>query len=186
MRLCHIKLLWDLSQQQQQQQQHTSLFGTPPPPLPVPSVPMKEPPGYEEAMKQQPKAQVRAVLFPLESRCKVAVVKPFRFLIRASKRERRPNCPFLSPLTEGSGAVPLAAPCTTAPPLVPGELTRPSSPQENGCSSQQMDDLFDILIESGGKEMRGHFPALGLQPGSGRALMCLAVTALCSRVPGRH
>uniref|UniRef100_A0A8B9UGW0 SAP domain-containing protein n=1 Tax=Anas zonorhyncha TaxID=75864 RepID=A0A8B9UGW0_9AVES len=67
----------DLEQQQQQQQQHTSLFGTPPPPLPVPSVPMKEPPGYEEAMKQQPKAQ------------------------------------------------------------------------ENGCSSQQMDDLFDILIESG-------------------------------------
>ncbi|KAM9203174.1 myocardin-related transcription factor A isoform 3-T3 [Mergus octosetaceus] len=64
-------------EQQQQQQQHTSLFGTPPPPLPVPSVPMKEPPGYEEAMKQQPKAQ------------------------------------------------------------------------ENGCSSQQMDDLFDILIESG-------------------------------------
>ncbi|NXL85581.1 MKL1 protein, partial [Alectura lathami] len=64
-------------QQQQQQQQKTSLFGTPPPPLPVPSVPMKEPPGYEEAMKQQPKAQ------------------------------------------------------------------------ENGCSSQQMDDLFDILIESG-------------------------------------
>ncbi|XP_035194558.1 myocardin-related transcription factor A isoform X2 [Oxyura jamaicensis] len=67
----------DLEQQQQQQQQHTSLFGTPPPPLPVSSVPMKEPPGYEEAMKQQPKAQ------------------------------------------------------------------------ENGCSSQQMDDLFDILIESG-------------------------------------
>ncbi|KFP10266.1 MKL/myocardin-like 1, partial [Egretta garzetta] len=60
-----------------EQQQHTSLFGTPPPPLPVPSVPMKEPPGYEEAVKQQPKAQ------------------------------------------------------------------------ENGCSSQQMDDLFDILIESG-------------------------------------
>ncbi|NXJ10385.1 MKL1 protein, partial [Odontophorus gujanensis] len=63
--------------QQQQQQQHTSLFGPPPPPLPVPSVPLKEPPGYEEAMKQQPKTQ------------------------------------------------------------------------ENGCSSQQMDDLFDILIESG-------------------------------------
>ncbi|NXC47114.1 MKL1 protein, partial [Penelope pileata] len=63
--------------EQQQQQQHTALFGTPPPPLPVPSVPMKEPPGYEEAVKQQPKAQ------------------------------------------------------------------------ENGCSSQQMDDLFDILIESG-------------------------------------
>ncbi|KAF2980298.1 hypothetical protein EK904_008233 [Melospiza melodia maxima] len=61
-----------------EQQQHTPLFGTPPPPLPVPSVPVKEPPpGYEEAMKQQPKAQ------------------------------------------------------------------------ENGCSSQQMDDLFDILIESG-------------------------------------
>ncbi|XP_015716115.1 myocardin-related transcription factor A isoform X2 [Coturnix japonica] len=68
----------DLEQQQQQQkQQHTSLFGPPPPPLPVPSVPLKEPPGYEEAMKQQPKTQ------------------------------------------------------------------------ENGCSSQQMDDLFDILIESG-------------------------------------
>ncbi|NXJ31905.1 MKL1 protein, partial [Ciconia maguari] len=65
------------SQMDLEQQQHTSLFGTPPPPLPVPSVPMKEPPGYEEAMKQQPKAQ------------------------------------------------------------------------ENGCSSQQMDDLFDILIESG-------------------------------------
>ncbi|NWX39929.1 MKL1 protein, partial [Steatornis caripensis] len=65
------------SQMDLEQEQHTSLFGTPPPPLPVPSVPMKEPPGYEEAMKQQPKAQ------------------------------------------------------------------------ENGCSSQQMDDLFDILIESG-------------------------------------
>ncbi|KFQ48759.1 MKL/myocardin-like 1, partial [Nestor notabilis] len=65
------------SQMDLEQRQHTSLFGTPPPPLPVPSVPMKEPPGYEEAMKQQPKAQ------------------------------------------------------------------------ENGCSSQQMDDLFDILIESG-------------------------------------
>ncbi|XP_062443506.1 myocardin-related transcription factor A isoform X5 [Rhea pennata] len=66
------------SQMDLEQQQHPSLFGTPPPPLPVPSVPMKEPPGYEEAMKQQPKAQ-----------------------------------------------------------------------EENGCSSQQMDDLFDILIESG-------------------------------------
>ncbi|KAM6306695.1 myocardin-related transcription factor A-like [Podargus strigoides] len=65
------------SQMDLEQQQHTLLFGTPPPPLPVPSVPMKEPPGYEEAMKQQPKAQ------------------------------------------------------------------------ENGCSSQHMDDLFDILIESG-------------------------------------
>ncbi|NXC06891.1 MKL1 protein, partial [Orthonyx spaldingii] len=66
------------SQMDLEQQQPTPLFGTPPPPLPVPSVPMKEPPpGYEEAMKQQPKAQ------------------------------------------------------------------------ENGCSSQQMDDLFDILIESG-------------------------------------
>ncbi|NXI37772.1 MKL1 protein, partial [Galbula dea] len=65
------------SQMDLEQQQHTTLFGSPPPPLPVPSVPMKEPPGYEEAMKQQPKAQ------------------------------------------------------------------------ENGCSSQQMDDLFDILIESG-------------------------------------
>ncbi|NXM28612.1 MKL1 protein, partial [Oxyruncus cristatus] len=66
------------SQMDLEQQQHTPLFGTPPPALPVPTVPVKEPPpGYEEAMKQQPKAQ------------------------------------------------------------------------ENGCSSQQMDDLFDILIESG-------------------------------------
>nr|XP_042699451.1 myocardin-related transcription factor A isoform X7 [Chrysemys picta bellii] len=62
----------------EQQQQHPSLFGTPSPPLPGSSVPMKEPPGYEEAMKQQPKPH-----------------------------------------------------------------------EENGCSSQQMDDLFDILIESG-------------------------------------
>ncbi|NXQ25058.1 MKL1 protein, partial [Alaudala cheleensis] len=61
-----------------EKQQHMPLFGTPPPPLPVSSIPVKEPPaGYEEAMKQQPKAQ------------------------------------------------------------------------EKGCSSQQMDDLFDILIESG-------------------------------------
>lgn len=53
------------SQMDLEQQQHTPLFGTPPPPLPVPSVPMKEPPpGYEEAMKQQPKAQVRVVTFP--------------------------------------------------------------------------------------------------------------------------
>ncbi|NXG50162.1 MKL1 protein, partial [Psilopogon haemacephalus] len=65
------------SQMDLEQQQHTALFGSPPPPLPLPSAPMKEPPGYEEAVKQQPKAQ------------------------------------------------------------------------ENGCSSQQMDDLFDILIESG-------------------------------------
>ncbi|XP_044840464.1 myocardin-related transcription factor A isoform X2 [Mauremys mutica] len=63
---------------EQQQQQHSSLFGTPSPPLSGSSVPMKEPPGYEEAMKQQPKPH-----------------------------------------------------------------------EENGCSSQQMDDLFDILIESG-------------------------------------
>uniref|UniRef100_A0A8D0F423 SAP domain-containing protein n=1 Tax=Strix occidentalis caurina TaxID=311401 RepID=A0A8D0F423_STROC len=76
------------SQMDLEQQQHTSLFGTPPPPLPVPSVPMKEPPGYEEAVKQQPKAQ------------------------------------------------------------------------ENGCSSQQMDDLFDILIESGGKETEPAVPSL--------------------------
>ncbi|NWI40303.1 MKL1 protein, partial [Picathartes gymnocephalus] len=45
------------SQMDLEQQQHTPLFGTPPP-LSVPSVPMKEPPpGYEEAVKQQPKAQ---------------------------------------------------------------------------------------------------------------------------------
>ncbi|XP_062989640.1 myocardin-related transcription factor A isoform X2 [Elgaria multicarinata webbii] len=56
-----------------------SFFGTPPPlTLPASSVLMKEPPGYEEAVKQQPKP-----------------------------------------------------------------------PEENGCSSQQMDDLFDILIEHG-------------------------------------
>uniref|UniRef100_A0A7M4FQG2 Myocardin related transcription factor A n=1 Tax=Crocodylus porosus TaxID=8502 RepID=A0A7M4FQG2_CROPO len=66
------------SQMDLEQQQHPSLFGTPPSPLPAPSVPMKEPPGYEEATKQQPKPH-----------------------------------------------------------------------EENGCSSQQMDDLFDILIESG-------------------------------------
>ncbi|NXA39461.1 MKL1 protein, partial [Eudromia elegans] len=66
------------SQMDLEQQQHPALFGTPPPPLPVPLVPKKEPPGYEEAMKQQPKAQ-----------------------------------------------------------------------EENGCSSQHMDDLFDILIQSG-------------------------------------
>ncbi|NXO24793.1 MKL1 protein, partial [Cisticola juncidis] len=66
------------SQMDLEQQQHTPLFGTSPPPLPVPLVPMKEPPpDYEEALKQQPKVQ------------------------------------------------------------------------DNGCSSQQMDDLFDILIESG-------------------------------------
>ncbi|NXP31069.1 MKL1 protein, partial [Leiothrix lutea] len=46
------------SQMDLEQQQHTPLFGTSPPPLLVPSVPLKEPPpGYEEAMKQQPKAQ---------------------------------------------------------------------------------------------------------------------------------
>ncbi|NXW76968.1 MKL1 protein, partial [Hirundo rustica] len=46
------------SQMDLEQQQHTPLFGTPSPPLPAPSVQMKEPPpGYEEAVKQQPKAQ---------------------------------------------------------------------------------------------------------------------------------
>ncbi|XP_060101393.1 myocardin-related transcription factor A isoform X2 [Heteronotia binoei] len=61
------------------EQQNSSFFAAGPPlPLPASSVLMKEPPGYEEAVKQQPK---------------------------------------------------------------PAE--------ENGCSSQQMDDLFDILIEHG-------------------------------------
>uniref|UniRef100_A0A8C6X3Y7 Myocardin related transcription factor A n=1 Tax=Naja naja TaxID=35670 RepID=A0A8C6X3Y7_NAJNA len=63
----------------EQQKPSPSFFGTLPPLLlPATSVMMKEPPGYEEAVKQQPK-----------------------------------SC-------------------------------------ENGCSSQQMDDLFDILIEHGG------------------------------------
>ncbi|XP_042323393.1 myocardin-related transcription factor A isoform X2 [Sceloporus undulatus] len=60
------------------EQQNLPFFGTPPLSLPASSVLMKEPPGYEEAVKQQPKP-----------------------------------------------------------------------PEENGCSSQQMDDLFDILIEHG-------------------------------------
>ncbi|NXM73379.1 MKL1 protein, partial [Serilophus lunatus] len=46
------------SQMDLEQQQHTPPFGAPPPALPVPLVPGKEsPPGYEEAVKQQPKAQ---------------------------------------------------------------------------------------------------------------------------------
>ncbi|XP_077195515.1 myocardin-related transcription factor A isoform X2 [Paroedura picta] len=61
------------------EQPSSSFFAAAPPlPLPASSMLMKEPPGYEEAVKQQPKA-----------------------------------------------------------------------PEENGCSSQQMDDLFDILIEHG-------------------------------------
>ncbi|XP_066490720.1 myocardin-related transcription factor A isoform X2 [Tiliqua scincoides] len=67
------------------EQQNPSCYGTPSPlSLPASSVLMKEPPGYEEAVKQQPK-----------------------------------------------------------------------SSEENGCSSQQMDDLFDILIEHG--EISGQF-----------------------------
>ncbi|KAM6291438.1 myocardin-related transcription factor A isoform 2-T5 [Porphyrio hochstetteri] len=90
-----------------EQQQHTSLFGTPPPPLPVPSVPMKEPPGYEEAVKQQPKAQ------------------------------------------------------------------------ENGCSSQQMDDLFDILIESGeiSADFKDQSSPAGKEP---------PVAPACSSPPSSH
>ncbi|NWW89750.1 MKL1 protein, partial [Rhynochetos jubatus] len=90
-----------------EQQQHTSLFGTPPPPLPVPSVPMKEPPGYEEAVKQQPKAQ------------------------------------------------------------------------ENGCSSQQMDDLFDILIESGeiSADFKDQSSPAGKEP---------PVAPACSPPPSSH
>ncbi|NXX84775.1 MKL1 protein, partial [Urocolius indicus] len=95
------------SQMDLEQQQHTSLFGTPPPPLPVPSVPMKEPPGYEEAMKQQPKAQ------------------------------------------------------------------------ENGSSSQQMDDLFDILIESG--EISADFKDQSSPAGKEAP-----VAAACSPPPGNH
>ncbi|KAF1653186.1 MKL/myocardin-like protein 1, partial [Eudyptes chrysocome] len=95
------------SQMDLEQQQHTSLFGTPPPPLPVPSVPMKEPPGYEEAMKQQPKAQ------------------------------------------------------------------------ENGCSSQQMDDLFDILIESGeiSADFKDQSSPAGKEP---------PVAPACSSPPSSH
>ncbi|NXR69847.1 MKL1 protein, partial [Rhadina sibilatrix] len=96
------------SQMDLEQTQRTPLFGTPPPPLPVPSVPMKEPPpGYEEAMKQQPKAQ------------------------------------------------------------------------ENGCSSQQMDDLFDILIESG--EISADFKDQS-SPGGEE----LPVVPACSPPPGSH
>ncbi|NXT53849.1 MKL1 protein, partial [Pluvianellus socialis] len=95
------------SQMDLEQQQHTSLFGTPPPPLPVPSVPMKEPPGYEEAMKQQPKVQ------------------------------------------------------------------------ENGCSSQQMDDLFDILIESGeiSADFKDQSSPAGKEP---------PVAPACSPPPSSH
>ncbi|NXN65335.1 MKL1 protein, partial [Himantopus himantopus] len=95
------------SQMDLEQQQHTSLFGTPPPPLPVPSVPMKEPPGYEEAVKQQPKAQ------------------------------------------------------------------------ENGCSSQQMDDLFDILIESGeiSADFKDQSSPAGKEP---------PVAPACSPPPSSH
>ncbi|NXI52860.1 MKL1 protein, partial [Chloroceryle aenea] len=90
-----------------EQQQHTSLFGTPPPSLPVPSVPMKDPPGYEEAVKQQPKAQ------------------------------------------------------------------------ENGCSSQQMDDLFDILIESGeiSADFKDQSSPSGKEP---------PVAPACSSPPSSH
>ncbi|XP_062837073.1 myocardin-related transcription factor A isoform X2 [Anolis carolinensis] len=71
------------------EQQNLSFFGTPPPlSLPSTSVLMKEPPGYEEAVKQQPK-----------------------------------------------------------PPEVREAFINWG--RENGCSSQQMDDLFDILIEHG-------------------------------------
>ncbi|NWT01819.1 MKL1 protein, partial [Mionectes macconnelli] len=96
------------SQMDLEQQQHTPLFGTPPPALPVPSVPVKEPPpGYEEAMKQQPKAQ------------------------------------------------------------------------ENGCSSQQMDDLFDILIESGeiSADFKDQSSPAGKEP---------PVAPACSPPPGSH
>ncbi|NXT88412.1 MKL1 protein, partial [Anhinga rufa] len=95
------------SQMDLEQQQHTSLFGTPPPPLPVPSVPIKEPPGYDEAVKQQPKAQ------------------------------------------------------------------------ENGCSSQQMDDLFDILIESGeiSADFKDQSSPAGKEP---------PVAPACSSPPSSH
>ncbi|NXX34558.1 MKL1 protein, partial [Nicator chloris] len=96
------------SQMDLEQQQHTPLFGTPPPPLAVPSVPVKEPPpGYEEAVKQQPKAQ------------------------------------------------------------------------ENGCSSQQMDDLFDILIESGeiSADFKDQSSPAGKEP---------PVVPACSPPPSSH
>ncbi|NXJ67623.1 MKL1 protein, partial [Rostratula benghalensis] len=95
------------SQMDLEQQQHTPLFGTPPPPLPVPSVPVKEPPGYDEAVKQQPKAQ------------------------------------------------------------------------ENGCSSQQMDDLFDILIQSGeiSADFKDQSSPAGKEP---------PVAPACSPPPNSH
>ncbi|XP_054242476.1 myocardin-related transcription factor A [Indicator indicator] len=95
------------SQMDLERQHHTTLFGSPPPPLPVPSAPMKEPPGYEEAMKQQPKAQ------------------------------------------------------------------------ENGCSSQQMDDLFDILIQSGeiSADFKDQSSPAGKEP---------PVAPVCSPPPSSH
>lgn len=43
-------------------------------------------------------------------------------------------------------------------PLINRKLILRLLSQENGCSSQHMDDLFDILIESGGKETKPAFP----------------------------
>lgn len=57
-------------------------------------------------------------------------------------------------------AVPLQSGC---PPRIPFRFLSflPFVLQENGSSSQQMDDLFDILIQSGGK---AQLPSLSLPP----------------------
>lgn len=90
-----------------------------------------EPPGYEEAVNQQPKQQVTGA--------------------GAGQGMRQPS-PQGGVLREeglGTHTGRLCWGFSWFPVLVS---------QENGSSSQQMDDLFDILIQSGGNALRWLWP----------------------------
>lgn len=65
----------------------------------------------------------------------------------------------------GGGARGGAGPGAGRPGAAPPGLTLAALvPQENGCCSQQMDDLFDILIQSGGKARWGDWSGAGSGP----------------------
>ena len=136
------------------------LFGTPA------SQPKKEPPGYEEALSQQPRPQVEGdhgltagVATVPRSHGRRGWPEPAFWVREALERGCQggregvlwePGCSPLGPECW------LRAGRVCAPSQAGASCCRSSSfndlaPQENGSSSQQMDDLFDILIQSGGK-----------------------------------
>ncbi|KAF7248764.1 Myocardin-related transcription factor A [Varanus komodoensis] len=127
-----------------------NFLGTPPPlTLPASSVLMKEPPGYEEAVKQQPKPAEQSKGPGTEmASLELAIFPLLKIELHMSAVPIKGTEVAVSMLTDMSHAGYMVCPHSDASYTV--QVTSMfCSFQENGCSSQQMDDLFDILIEHG-------------------------------------